>query len=71
MLAWLEAHADEALTALPAQRSVSFLEVTLFCLVEHLDFREIAPTEPYRALGGFRRRFGARASAQATPFRFD
>lgn len=71
MLAWLEAHADEALAALPAQRSVSFLEVTLFCLVEHLDFREILPTAPYRALGDFCRRFGARTSAQATPFRFD
>jgi hypothetical protein len=71
MLAWLEAHVTEVLAALAPERGVSFLEVTLFCLVQHLEFREILPTAPYRALGDFCRRFEQRASAQQTPFQFD
>lgn len=71
MLAWLEANVAAALAALPAERQVSFLEVTLFCLVEHLSFREIVPVAAYRALGEFCRGFGERASARATGFCFD
>jgi glutathione S-transferase len=79
MLAWLEAHAGEVLAALPGSVSharggahaTSFLEVTLFCLVQHLEFRDILPTAPYRALGEFCERFAQRASAQQTTFRFD
>jgi glutathione S-transferase len=71
MLAWLEAHAAEVLAALPAARAVSFLEVTLFCLVQHLEFRDILPTAPYRTLGEFCQRFAQRASARQTTFRFD
>ncbi|HTV24961.1 MAG TPA: glutathione S-transferase N-terminal domain-containing protein [Polyangiaceae bacterium] len=71
MLAWLEANVSEALAALPAERQLSFLEVTLFCLVQHLEFRDVLPVAPYRALGEFCRAFGERASAQATVFRFD
>jgi len=32
--------------ALPPQRELSFLVVTLFCLVTHLEFREVLPTAP-------------------------
>jgi hypothetical protein len=71
MLGWLEAHASDVLAALPAERSVSFLEVALFCLVQHLEFRDILPTAHYRALGDFCGRFAQRESAQSTPFRFD
>ena len=71
MLAWLEASVSEVLAALPADRRVSFLEVTLFCLVQHLEFREILPVSAYRALGEFCRVFSVRASAQTTVFRFD
>lgn len=71
MLAWLEAHVRDVLAALPAARAVSFLEVTLFCLVQHLEFRDILPTAPYRALGEFCERFAQRASARQTAFRFD
>jgi len=79
MLAWLEAHASEVLAALPGAASptpggapvVSFLEVTLFCLVQHLEFRDILPTAPYRALGEFCQRFAQRESARQTTFRFD
>jgi glutathione S-transferase len=79
MLEWLEANSSEVFAALPASassaggaaRSVSFLEVTLFCLVQHLEFRDILPTAPYRALGEFCQRFAQRASARETMFRFD
>lgn len=79
MLEWLDARVGEVLAALPsagsaaagASRPVSFLEVTLFCLVQHLEFRDILPTAPYRALAEFCSGFAQRASAQQTPFRFD
>ncbi|MCP3099483.1 glutathione S-transferase domain-containing protein [Myxococcus sp. K15C18031901] len=70
MLAWLEEHAPAGLEALPA-RDLSFLEATLFCLVVHLEFREVLPMAGYTNLQAFCRRFGARASAVETTFKFD
>lgn len=70
-LAWLEDNAERALDALPTARDLSFLEVTLFCLVSHLAFRGVVPTEPYPRLRGFCERFAARPSAAATTYRFD
>jgi glutathione S-transferase len=70
-LVWLEGNLERALAALPADRDLSFLEVTLFCLVTHLTFREIAPVEPYPALCAFRARFAERPSAVQTAYRFD
>lgn len=70
MLLWLDEHVERALAELPA-RDVSFFEVALFCLIEHLPFRNVLSLEPYAHLRSFRDRFGARASAVATPFRFD
>jgi glutathione S-transferase len=70
-LAWLDTNLAPTLAGLPADRDLSYLEVTLFCLVAHLDFREIAPTAPYSKLVEFRNGFGARASCQATPYQFD
>ena len=71
LLEWLEAHANEALSALPPTRDLSFLEVTLFCLVTHLEFRSAVPVADYPALLAFCERFGARASARETAYRFD
>lgn len=71
MLAWLEENAAEALAALPSSRDLSFLEVTLFCLVTHLDFRDVLAVAPYPALSDFCRRFAARASVDGTAYRFD
>ncbi len=71
MLAWLEENAEAALAALPPQRDLSYLEVTLFCLVQHLEFREVLPTAGYAALNRFCQRFATRASARETAFRFD
>jgi glutathione S-transferase len=78
-LAWLEENVGAALALLPAARELSYLEVTLFCLVSHLEFREVlgpkgAPHagEPdYPALRRFSEGFAARPSAVATPYRFD
>jgi glutathione S-transferase len=70
-MAWLETNASQALAALPAERDVSYLEVTLFCLVTHLEFRDVLPMSSYPALSELSGRFGARASAAATPYRFD
>jgi len=70
-LRWLEAHLDEALAALPLDCDTSLLEVTLYCLVEHLAFRQTLDTAPYPALRAFAARQGQRASALATPYHFD
>lgn len=71
LLSWLEEHVPRVLDALPAEREPSYLEVTLFCLVTHLEFREVLPVDSYGALGDFCRRFGERPSARATAYRFD
>ena len=70
-LRYLEAHLGPALEALPRIRALSFLEVALFCVVTHLEFREVADTSSFKRLRDFCQRFGERPSAQATPYRFD
>jgi glutathione S-transferase len=70
MLLWLDEHVERALAELPA-RDISFFEVALFCLIEHLPFRNVLSLESYAHLRSFRDQFGVRASAVATPFRFD
>jgi glutathione S-transferase len=70
MLAWLDEHIDGALGEL-GLRDFSFFEACLFCLVEHLPFREVVSVEPYSNLLRFRDRFAARSSAAATSFRYD
>ncbi len=69
-LAWLDAALPEVLATLPAARDLSFLEVTLFCFVEHLAFREILPLEGYPNLVEYCASFRARPSAAKTPYRF-
>jgi hypothetical protein len=70
-LSWLDANAGPALAALPPDRELSYLEVTLFCLVAHLDFRRVMSTAPYSELVAFRERFGLRPACTATEYRFD
>lgn len=70
-MTWLESNAERALDQLPPERDLSYLEVTLFCLIEHLEFRKVLPTSDYAALGRFAARFGERASARRTSYRFD
>jgi glutathione S-transferase len=70
-LRWLEEHLPTALAALPSPRDVSILELTAFCLMDHLHFRSTVPVEPYPILLDFARAYAARPSAQRTPYRFD
>lgn len=70
MVNWLDQNLSEALQQLPP-RDLSYLEVSLFCLADHLEFRNILSLEPYDRLRAFRDRFAQRRSAMATPFEFD
>jgi glutathione S-transferase len=69
-LGWLNDNAEACLRALPP-RDLSLLEVTLFCLVEHLVFRATLPVTGYPALTRFTAQFAERPSAQRTAYRFD
>jgi glutathione S-transferase len=69
-LAWLDENLGAVLELLPP-RDLSYLEVSLFCLVTHLDFRGVLATAPFANLLRFSERFAQRPSAQATPYRFD
>ena len=70
-LGFLDEHVGAVLAALPAGRALSFVEVTLFCVVTHLPFRQVMDVAPWPRLGDFCRRFGERDSARATDYRFD
>ena len=70
-LAWLDAHVSDALNALPASRQLSLFEASLFCMIEHLHFRQTLPVEQYSNLEAFRKSFAARPSAQRTVYQFD
>ena len=68
-LQWLDRHAAAILTPLPADRTLSLLEVELFCLIEHLEFGPTVPIDSHKSLLRFARDFGERASARRTVFR--
>ena len=70
-LRYLDETLDATLAALPRDRHVSFVEVALFCLITHLEFREIMDASGFRRLQDFCRSFAERDSAKATPYRFD
>jgi len=70
-LSWLDVQLPAAFSALPSERDLSYLEVSLFCLIAHLDFRKVTSTAPYSQLAAFRERFGARPACQTTEYRFD
>jgi len=70
-LAWLDAHVEYVLAALPPARTLSLFEVTLHCLVDHLAFRPSVPLDGCPALLRFSQAWSARESAQATPYRLD
>lgn len=70
-LRWLDRHLNEGLAALPADRTLSLFEVTLYCQLEHMTFRGPLPVTPYPQLARFAQAYGARPSAQRTAYRFD
>src|SRR4051812_20825180 len=70
-LRWLDSHVTEIVSELPAKRTVSLFEVSLFCLFEHLIFRPTVPVSRYPALRNFAHHFAQRAAAERTAYRFD
>lgn len=70
-LAWLDANAGDVIAALPDGRTVSFVEVALFCLVRHLPFRQVLDVAPYEKLVAFADAYAQRASARETEYRID
>lgn len=68
---WLELNAGRAIDTLAPDRDLSFLEVSLFCLLEHLEFREVLALDAYPELRAFAQRFALRSSAIATAYKFD
>jgi hypothetical protein len=70
-LGWLDLHLEHVVSSLPPARDVSFFEVMLLCLVEHLAFRPTLPLAPYPRLTAFAAAFGARSSAQHTVYRLN
>jgi glutathione S-transferase len=71
MLTWLDDNVEAVRAGLPEDRELSYLEVCLFCLVTHLEFRSMVVTTGYRALAAFCDELGQRDSARATAYRFD
>jgi glutathione S-transferase len=69
-MTWLEDNVLAVRRTLP-DRDLSYLEVALFCLVTHLEFRSVLPIGPYRQLNEFCQGFAARPSAEQTAYRFD
>lgn len=68
-LAWLDRELAAVQAALPAARQFSVLEVSLYCLVEHLSFRPMIAIDAYPALRAFAAAYGERPAAVRTPFR--
>lgn len=68
---WLERHVDDVLAHLPEQRDLSYLELTLYCLVRHLPFRQALSTDSYERLNAFCREYETRPSVKDTPYRVD
>lgn len=69
-LAWLDANLESVLQTLPL-RDLSLLETSLFCLLEHLAFRDTLPLAPYGHLAAFAAAWRERPAAQRTAFAFD
>jgi hypothetical protein len=67
---WLDAQLDAVLATLP-DRPIRNFEIGLFCLFTHFPFRNPVDLSAAKRLAGHAETFGQRASAQATPYRFD
>jgi len=70
-LSWLEQHFTAVRDALPADRALSFLEVTAFCFFTHLEFRRVVDMAEYGRLRAFFHQYELRPAARATVYRFD
>ena len=70
-LGWLDTHVDEVVASLPPSRKLSLFETTLFCLIEHLHFRQTLPVDGYPALAKFAATFATRPAAERTPYQVE
>jgi glutathione S-transferase len=70
-LTWLDGNVASVIEELPRSRTLSLFEASLFCLVEHLQFRKTLPIENYANLMQFARGFAVRPAAQCTAYQFD
>jgi glutathione S-transferase len=70
VLEWLDERVQAVIDALPPH-DLSMFEASLFCLIEHVEFRATVSLTPYGRLTAFALAFGQRASAQQTPYVFD
>jgi glutathione S-transferase len=70
-LQWLDSHVADALQSLPTHRTLSLFEVSLFCLLEHLSWRDTVRVDRYAALAEFVRAYASKASSQRTAYAFD
>ncbi|MES2669636.1 MAG: glutathione S-transferase [Pseudomonadota bacterium] len=69
-LAWLDMHWDDIRAELPPTK-IAIFDLGLFCLLEHLPFRNPIDLSSMPRLTSFASVFAKRPSAQATPYRFD
>lgn len=70
-LGWLDDLLEADENAFHTRDRLSYLEVSLYCLVAHIEFRDLLDTSSYGALRAFGDRFGERAAVRDTPFKFD
>jgi glutathione S-transferase len=70
-LRWLETHLERVVGHLPAPRDVSVLEVTTFCLLDHIAFRPTVQLTAFPTLRIFAATFASRESARRTMYRTD
>lgn len=69
-LAWLDANLESVLQVLPPH-DLSLLEASLFCLLEHLEFRDTLPLAPYHHLAALTEAWRERPAARRTRYAFD
>ncbi len=69
-LVWLDRHWDDIRAEVPTTK-IAIFDLGLFCLLEHLPFRNPIDLSSMPRLTAFAAVFAERPSAQATPYRFD
>ena len=70
-LTWLDEHLDRVRAALPTPRDFSVFEVTLHCLIEHINFKPSVPLDRFSTLREFTAEFATRESSRRTAFGLD
>jgi glutathione S-transferase len=68
---WLEGNVEGILARLPADRELSYLELSWYCFLRHVEFRELLSIAPYAKLTEFCRNYEMRQSVKDTHYRLD